>query len=120
MHGKVLIIGSDEALCEELSESLGNEGYEVECSFSEIEGERIAASGRIGVILLDMDSRTFSNTAVLKHLKKNKIEVPVIIIMGKADPDLANIMDPADGCISKPFDTSLLIDMIERTILQKI
>lgn len=113
MPSKILIIDDDEALCEELSESLKEAGYEVDTSFDGLEGKDLATSKHFDVLLLDINLPSLNGIEVLRHLKADHINTPVIVFTGSPDFDFNQILTLAYGFIIKPFDTMTLLKMVK-------
>ncbi len=129
MKKTILVIDDDEEICEEVSEILKDEGYEVTSSFDGLEGDRLAGSNHFDLILLDLKMSGMTGLDILRHLKEKKEDAKVIVITGSLAVDRmlkqkkvlledkdSQILKQADSVITKPFDIEAVLVKIKELI----
>jgi DNA-binding response OmpR family regulator len=130
MKGKILIVDDDEEICDELSETLRNEGYQVEAVYDGAEASKMIAKAGYGLVLLDLKLPNLSGFQILERIRSNNIKTKVLILTGRplvkrkdlvkqlAEQALReeNILKLADGIINKPFDVKNLLNKIKELL----
>ncbi|MHB9155857.1 MAG: response regulator transcription factor, partial [Endomicrobiales bacterium] len=117
MAKKVLMIDDDEEICEEMSEILKDEGYDVSLAFNGLEGLKLIESGAFDLVLLDLKIPGMSGYDILRNVKSRGSGPKVIVISGRPfikkylpGEDTSDkqkkeeVLKMADGFINKPFD----------------
>lgn len=113
-----MIIDDDVELCQELSEILKDEGYQVETAADGALG--IASLGRKAYSLVILDYRMPSSNGieVLKFIKEKKIPAKVFLISGR--PFIEKLIkeeglaSQVSRVINKPYNIKTLLENIER------
>jgi len=128
MAGDILLIDDDEEMCEEVSEILRDEGYEVAIAGNGVAGERMALEKEYSVILLDLKMPGKSGRDVLKGIRGAGVHSTVFILTGcplggtaitademqiRKDDEL---LDLADGILNKPFDVEAVLEAIRQVV----
>ena len=128
MRKKILIIDDDEAICDEISSSLEDEGYDVSISNDGLEGNTMASSGKFDVLLLDLYLPSLSGLEILKGLRQKKCGLHVIVVTGQVDEaqlrkgghldgnGVSETLRLADGLLCKPFCMDKLLSMIKEAV----
>lgn len=128
VKNKILIIDDDEAMCDEVSSSLEDEGYDVSISNDGIEGNELASNYDFDVLLLDLRLPGLSGLEILKELRERKRKLHVIVVTGNVDEaqlrkggllygsSTSQTLKLADGFLSKPFDMNELLSMIKEAV----
>ena len=131
MGNKILIIDDDEALCDEVSSSLEDAGYDVSISNDGVEGNALVSSDDFDVLLLDLRLPGLSGHDILKELRQKKRKLHVIVVSGQVDDarlrngeqlegdDVVKTIQLADGFLSKPFNMDKLLSMIKEATRRK-
>ena len=111
---KALIIDDTVDLTNVIQKILINQKYEVDCAYDGKTGLRKALSGEYDIILLDIMIPQMNGYEVLKTLRKEGRETPVILITAKDGiTDKIDGLDlGADDYMQKPFNMSELIARI--------
>ena len=124
-NGRILIIEDDVDMCDELSEILGHEGYEVVTAHDGMEGKKLFESGDHALVILDLILPEMSGSGLLAYIKRNS-RCPVLVITGKPLENRLNealeddnasgpgVVKEADGFIEKPFRIEKLIETVAR------
>ena len=129
MKKKILIVDDDEEICDELSEILRGERFQVEAVYDGLKASPMIEKGGYNLILLDLKLPNLSGFELLKMIRQKKILSRVLILTGrpllnkKALKELAiqnekeeNILKLADGIINKPFDVKALLNKIKELL----
>ncbi len=117
----VLIIEDDPAITIGLKKNLKYEGYEVVTVADGQRGLEMAVDKRPDLIVLDVMLPNMSGFEVCKTLKKNEVDIPIIIISAK-DQEIDKIMGldlGADDYMTKPFSVRELVARINAVLRRK-
>jgi DNA-binding response OmpR family regulator len=117
---RILVVEDDRTLRQALVFNLGREGYEVR---SAVDGEQALAAGREGgldLILLDLMLPTMSGLEVLRTLRGEGVDTPVVILSAKGGEvdRVVGLKIGADDYVAKPFSRPELLARIE-TVLRR-
>ena len=108
---KILIVEDDETLRDELSNLLSNSGYEVLMltDFKNSKEEIIKLNPDL--ILLDINIPYLNGEVLLKSLRDDKINTPVIMLTSsnKTIDEVLSISYGADDYITKPYNPTILL-----------
>lgn len=108
---KILIVEDDETLRDELSNLLSNSGYEVLVltDFKNSKEEIIKLSPDL--ILLDINIPYLNGEILLKSLRDDKVNTPVIMLTSsnKTIDEVLSISYGADDYITKPYNPTILL-----------
>lgn len=120
MKPRILVVEDDRTLRQALVFNLGREGYEVR---SAVDGEQALAAGREGgldLILLDLMLPTMSGLEVLRTLRGEGVDTPVVILSAKGGEvdRVVGLKIGADDYVAKPFSRPELLARIE-TVLRR-
>ncbi|RMG15318.1 MAG: DNA-binding response regulator [Planctomycetota bacterium] len=117
----VLIVEDDPAISLGLTKNLKYEGYEVITATRGDEGLQLALEKQPDLIVLDIMLPNMSGFEVCKTLKRNDVEIPIIILSAK-DQEIDKIMGldlGADDYMTKPFSIRELIARINAVLRRK-
>lgn len=115
---KVLIVDDESNVCDFLSEYLEYKGYLPGIALSGTEAIQKMGSQDYDAVLLDLIMPEMNGFEVLEWIKQNKKNLPVIILSGVKDKDVANdaLQSGAVDFIPKPID----LDLLEKILLVNI
>ncbi|HVY60204.1 MAG TPA: response regulator transcription factor [Planctomycetota bacterium] len=117
----VLIIEDDPSILLGLQKNLKFEGYDVLAASDGERGLELAIDRPPDLIILDIMLPKISGFEICKTLKKNNIQVPIIILSAK-DQEIDKIMGldlGADDYVTKPFNIRELIARINAVMRRK-
>jgi DNA-binding response OmpR family regulator len=117
----VLLIEDDPAISLGLRKNLKFEGYEVLTAADGEKGLALAIDRRPDLIVLDIMLPNLSGFEIVKTLKRNEVEIPIIIISAK-DQEIDKIMGldlGADDYMTKPFSVRELVARINAVLRRK-
>jgi two-component system OmpR family response regulator len=104
---RVLVVDDDARLVMAMSDVLAAEGYETQSAHNGEVAIRQLAAFSPHVMLLDMEMPKMDGFDVLRWLKKNGIEIPVVIASNNDDVDVGDV--GAAVKLPKPFDLDQLL-----------
>ena len=112
---KVLIIEDEYSLADAISETLSKEGFSVKVETDGEKGEDEAIANVYDIILLDVMLPHKDGFSILKELRREKIETPVIMLTAKSEiyDKLNGLENGADDYITKPFHMKELVARIK-------
>jgi DNA-binding NtrC family response regulator len=112
----VLIIDDEPGLRSGLGKLLTLQGYRTLEAGSAAEARRVLASSEVNVVLLDLRLGPDDGRALLREIKEEEPDLPVIIITGHGD--IASAVEcmkaGAANYIPKPVDGALLFSVLEK------
>ena len=117
-----ILIVDDEFGVRESYRMILNPSYEVHTASGGEEALNIFKEQKIHLITLDLKMPKLSGIETLREIRKIDRQVPVIIITGYgADKDQKEaLLYGARDFISKPFNTSKIINVIDRILDERI
>ncbi len=117
-RNKILIVDDEPNVCNFLSEFLDYKGFEPTITLSGKEALQQLESEDFDLVLLDIIMPEMNGFEVLERINQMDSKVPVIILTGVKDQNVANdsIEMGAVDFISKPID----LDQLEQSILVNI
>ena len=112
---KILIIEDEYSLADAISETLNKEGFSVKLETDGEKGEEEAIANVYDIILLDVMLPHKDGFSILKELRREKIETPVIMLTAKSEiyDKLNGLENGADDYITKPFHMKELVARIK-------
>lgn len=114
-QNRLLIIDDDTRLSEMLAEFLAPEGIELTAIASGIQGLRSAQRENYDLIILDVMLPGLSGFDVLKQLRENGTQTPVLMLTARGD-DVDRIVGldlGADDYLGKPFNPRELLARVK-------
>ena len=118
---KILIIEDEYSLADAISETLKKENFYVTMIVDGIEGEDEALTNIYDLILLDVMLPRRDGFQILKALRQEKIEAPIIMLTAKSEiyDKLNGLENGADDYITKPFHMRELVARIKVVLKRK-
>lgn len=118
---KILIIEDEYSLADAIAETLQKEKFVVTIIANGEDGENEALTNIYDLILLDVMLPNKDGFEILKDLRKEKIETPIIMLTAKSEmmDKLNGLEHGADDYITKPFHMRELIARIKVILKRK-
>jgi two-component system OmpR family response regulator len=112
---KILVVEDDAATAAFLKSGLGANGYVVECAGDGMEGLAIARHGGFDAIILDRMLPLMDGLTLLKTLRDQGQDTPVIFLsaIGSTDERVRGLRAGSDDYLVKPFAMSELLARLE-------
>lgn len=117
---RLLLIEDEKRLASALSFILKKNNYLVDCAYDGEEGNDLANSGIYDLVILDRMLPYKEGLEILKEMRANKIEIPVILVtaMDSVEERIKGLDCGADDYLVKPFSTDELLARI-RALLRR-
>lgn len=118
---KILVVEDEIQLADALSEILKRNMYSVDTVYDGIEGLDNALTGVYDCILLDIMLPGMDGMEVLRNLRNEKINTPVLLLTARSEvDDKINGLDcGADDYLTKPFVTGELLARVRALTRRK-
>ncbi len=118
---KILLCDDERLLLDALSTILKQNNYSVDCATNGEDGLDFALSGIYDLIILDVMMPKLDGFSVVKNLRENGCNTPVLMLTAKSDTTdkVLGLNLGADDYISKPFDTNELLARIKALLRRK-
>jgi two-component system copper resistance phosphate regulon response regulator CusR len=102
---RILIVEDEQKLAEILLRSLRGEGFTVDVAVNVEDGFHWAADNHYDLVILDLLLPDGSGTEVLRRLRQNHHQVPVLVLTARGDLEtkVENFDAGADDYLTKPF-----------------
>lgn len=112
---RVLIIEDEEKLARSIAEQLTSAGYEAGIALDGVEGLGSALGMQWSIIILDLNLPKKSGMHVLRKLRAEGRETPVLILSarGGTGDRVKGLQAGADDYLAKPFDSAELLARLE-------
>ena len=108
---RILVVEDEIRLCEALVQILRKQNYTVDSDNDGESGLDDALSGIYDVIILDVMLPKLDGISILKELRRENVDIPVIMLTAKGEiSDKVKGLDAgADDYLAKPFNTEELL-----------
>jgi two-component system, cell cycle response regulator CtrA len=115
---RVLLIEDDSLMAKSIELMLGAEGLNVYSTDLGEEGLDLGKLYDYDIIVLDLNLPDMSGYDVLKKLRTSKVETPILILSGMAEPDkkVKGLGFGADDYLTNPFDREELVARIHAIV----
>jgi CheY-like chemotaxis protein len=116
--GRVLVVDDDPNVGDMLQDLLVDLGYVVKHALDGTEALRLVPVFKPDVVLLDLQLPGMSGVEVLDRLRRDHPTVPVIIVTGNDDVEVARrtLRGGAFDYLSKPFTVDVLARVVAAAI----
>ncbi len=94
---RLLVVDDEEVICEGCRRIFSRQGFEVEKCSDACQGLSLAKQNDYSAILLDIKMPTMDGIAFLEALRKQKADVPVVLMTGLSQHSQRGLGDPAGG-----------------------
>ena len=117
---KILVVDDEKGFTEVISDHLKAEHFEADCASDGAEALDLLKGGRYHLVILDIMMPRVDGIQVLKTMRKNGDDTPVIFLTAKAEEEdkVRGLGLGADDYITKPFSMAELLARI-RTVLRR-
>ena len=108
---KILYVEDEKYMARSLAQVLKKDNYSVDLAHDGEIGLDLALTGLYDVIILDIMLPKMNGMSVLNEIRKNGIEVPVILLTAKGETrdKVLGLDSGADDYLAKPFKTEELL-----------
>ncbi len=116
MTQRILVVDDEKSIREALSKVLRNEDYEVLMAETGQEAMERYGTGRIDLLLLDLNLPGGNGWTTLDWLAKVNPLLPVVIITGRSNQRALAEKSGADALMEKPLDVPRLLETIQELL----
>ncbi len=118
---KILLVDDERALTEALATILRKNKYLVDVAFDGEEGLDCALTGLYDLIVLDIMMPKIDGLNVLKLLRQQKIDTPILMLSAKSEisDKIDGLNLGADDYLTKPFNTEELLARVKALLRRK-
>ena len=118
MSKKILVIDDEQIVLDSIQRILSKEPYSLKLTTKSREGLELALNGTYDLVLTDIKMPDIGGMRILRDIKRNKPETPVIILTGYATVQSAvdAMKLGASDYLEKPFTPDVLLKTIDKTI----
>ncbi len=115
---KILVVDDEPMICKSCKEILEDEGYHVDLAYSGLEGVKKALDRAFDLAIIDMKMPDLSGMALLKRIRGERLDTPVIIITAYSTIETAieAMKLGAADYIPKPFTPDELSGVVKSVI----
>jgi DNA-binding response OmpR family regulator len=112
---RILVVEDERDLALGLQANLEVEGHEVEVVYTGEDAVTVAASRRPDLILLDVMLPGIDGFAVLRRLRKDGLDMPILLLTARAEEvdKVSGFRAGADDYVTKPFGVMELLLRVE-------
>ena len=118
---KILLVDDERQLTQALSAILKQQKNSVDCAYDGEEGLDLALSAIYDLIILDIMMPKKDGISVLKEIRRNKLDVPVLMLTAKSEVSdkITGLNFGADDYLTKPFNTEELLARVRALLRRK-
>lgn len=108
---RLLMVEDEKYMVEAVAQVLKKNNYSIDLAYNGEDGLDCGLSGIYDIIILDIMLPKMDGISVLKELRKNGIETPVILLTarGETEDKVRGLDSGADDYLAKPFHTDELL-----------
>src|SRR5437773_12304217 len=112
---RVLLVEDESNLRRTVTDFLMSEGYAVDSSGDGLEAQELATTQFFDIIVLDVMLPSCSGFDVCRHLRKNGINTPILMLTARSELNnkVQGFKSGADDYLTKPFELPELQARIE-------
>ena len=132
MRKKILVVDDDQEMCEELTDILEGDGYQVTRAFDGLQGKKLIESGEFEAVLLDLKMPRLNGLEVLKWAKEGGTKAKILVLTGsptkrdveegeKLPLDIEGeekriVLALADEFLNKPYRVEVLLEKLKKVL----
>ncbi|MBN2712302.1 MAG: response regulator [Planctomycetes bacterium] len=123
LNNRILIVDDDENLCDTISVTLGDAGYETSVANDGLEVGCLLESFSPAVMILDLNIPGLDGKQVIKFIRSRDTlaALKIVVISGMDADEIAKVYDDgADAYLKKPFRGRELLDVLGKLISEKV
>lgn len=121
MQSRILVIDDEETICFAFKRHLENEGYKVQTANNYFQAIDIIKYNEVDVIIVDIILGDLSGINILEIVKKDKLNIPVVMITGQPSIETAkeSVRLGAYDYLTKPVRKEKLLTVVQNAITYK-
>lgn len=115
---RVLLVEDEERIARFVEKGLLKHGYHATIATDGQQALEQADLGTFDIVLLDLGLPIISGWTVLQTLRRQGFTAPIIVITAFVDQDELALASGANDFVSKPFQFSELLEIIQRHLTE--
>ena len=121
-RGSILVVDDEREMCDLLVDMLAGIGFEAEGAFSGRDGLALFRRGDFDLVITDLRMRDIDGMALLRTIKQERPDVPVIIItaFGSIDRAIEAMQAGAYYFVTKPFKMREMEALVGKALEQRV
>jgi two-component system alkaline phosphatase synthesis response regulator PhoP len=114
-HARILLVEDEANLRRTVTDLLKSDGYVVESSGDGLEAQNMAMSQAYDLIILDVMLPSRNGFDVCRHLRKNGVNTPILMLTARSELNnkVQGLKAGGDDYLTKPFETPELQARVE-------
>ena len=114
-HARILLVEDETNLRRTVTDLLKSDGYTVESSGDGLEAQTMAMSQAYDLIILDVMLPSRNGFDVCRHLRKNGVNTPILMLTARSELNnkVQGLKAGGDDYLTKPFETPELEARVE-------
>ncbi len=119
LNMNILVVEDEHKIARALKTILENQNHSIDIAYSGDEGMALATLGPYDMVILDrMLPRGFDGLNILKSMRGDKVNIPVLMLTGMGDEDkvVEGLKSGADDYMVKPFSVAELTARVQALI----
>jgi two-component system alkaline phosphatase synthesis response regulator PhoP len=114
-QARILLVEDETNLRRTVTDLLKSDGYTVESSGDGLEAQKMALSQPFDLIILDVMLPSRNGFDVCRHLRKNGVNVPILMLTARSELNnkVQGLKAGGDDYLTKPFETPELQARVE-------
>lgn len=118
---KILVVDDEKGVCHSFKKVLGRQGYDVIAAYDGIEAIEKTGQEHPSIVVMDVSMPKMDGLETLQKLKAKYPELIIIMMTAHSTSDkaIAAMKYGAYDYLTKPFDNTQLIALIEKAIIDK-
>jgi two-component system OmpR family response regulator len=115
---RALVVEDDEKIASFVSKGLKQNGFAVDCANDGERGLDLASTIAYDVAILDLMLPKLDGLSLLRRLRQQKVQTPVLILSARANVDdrVIGLQSGGDDYVTKPFAFSELLARVQALI----
>ena len=115
---RALVVEDDEKIASFVSKGLKQNGFAVDCANDGERGLDLASTIAYDVAILDLMLPRLDGLSLLRRLRQQKVQTPVLILSARANVDdrVIGLQTGGDDYVTKPFAFSELLARVQALI----
>src|SRR5215510_4208687 len=105
-HAHILLVEDETNLRRTVSDLLKSDGYNVESCADGLEAQNLGMSQRFDLIILDVMLPSRNGFDVCRHLRKNGVNTPILMLTARSELNnkVLGLKAGGDDYLTKPFE----------------
>jgi CheY-like chemotaxis protein len=119
---RILVVDDDHDICRNLSDILGDLGYEVDCAYDGVSALELVRRNPYDVALLDLKMPGMDGLTLYREIRKLRADTVSMLVTAYASPETADEALAAGTwkVVAKPVDFGKLLGLVDEALEQPL